>query len=94
VPLAEVYCSVSENFHIAWTNETGELDVEVAPAYGGVEVHGAAVLPAPHSLEGRPGFERNGRGAGFQMRGLETISMSQRNGRGPDSSLKRLSIFV
>ena len=27
---------------------------------------------------------------GFQMRGLETISASQGNGRGPDSSLKRL----
>ena len=56
MPPAEVYCSVSENFHIAWTNETEELDVEVMPAYGGVEVHGAAVLPAPHSLEGWPGF--------------------------------------
>ena len=32
---------------------------------------------------------------GFQMRSLETIiSASQRNGRGPDSSLKRLWIFV
>ena len=94
MPLAEVYCSLSENLHIAWTNETGELDVEVTPAYGGVEVHGAAVLPAPHSLEAWPGFERNGRGAGFQMRGSEKISTSQRNGRGPDSSLKRLSIFI
>ena len=94
MPLAEVYCSVSEDFRIAWTNETGELDVEITPAYGGVEIREAAVLPAPHGLEGWPGFERNGRGAGFQMRGLETISTSQRNGRGPDSFLKRLSIFV
>ena len=30
----------------------------------------------------------------LQMRGLETISTTRRNGRGPDSSLKRLSIFV
>jgi len=94
MPLAKVYCSVSENFCIAWTNETGELDVDVTPAYGGVEVHGAAVLPAPRSLDGLPGFERNGRGVGFQMRGLETKSTSRRNGRGPDSFLKRLSIFV
>ena len=28
------------------------------------------------------------------MRGLETISTTQRNGRGPDSFLKRVSIFV
>ena len=28
------------------------------------------------------------------MRGLETIFRTRRNGRGPDSSLKRLSIFV
>ena len=63
MPLAEVCCPVSENFHIAWTNKTGGLDVEVTPAYGGVEVHGAAVLPAPPSLGGWPGFKRNGRGA-------------------------------
>ena len=35
-----------------WANETGGSDVEVTPACGGVEVHGAAVLPIPHSLEG------------------------------------------
>ena len=29
-----------------------------------------------------------------KMRGLETISMARRNGQGPDSSLKRLLIFV
>ena len=28
------------------------------------------------------------------MRGLETISTTRRNGRGPDSSLKRLWVFV
>ena len=31
---------------------------------------------------------------GLQMKGLETIFASRRNGRGPDSSLKRLWIFV
>ena len=30
---------------------------------------------------------------GFQVRGLETISTSRRNGRGPGGSLKRLRIF-
>ena len=72
--LAEVYCSVSENFHIVWTSETGELDVEVTPACGRVKAHGTAVLPTPRSLEGWPDFEKNGRGAGFQMCRLETIS--------------------
>jgi len=40
-----------------------------------------AILPAPRSLEGWSGFERNDRGAGFQMRGLETIyAQTQRSG--------------
>jgi hypothetical protein len=30
----------------------------------------------------------------FQMRGLETIFTTRRNGRGPDSSLVRAYIFV
>ena len=30
----------------------------------------------------------------LQMRGLETISTTRRNGRGPDSSPKRLWVFV
>jgi len=33
VPLAEVYCSISENFHIVYTNKTRELSVEVTPAH-------------------------------------------------------------
>ena len=57
-----------------WTSETGKLDVEVTPACGRVKAHGTAVLPTPRSLEGWPDFEKNGRGAGFQMCRLETIS--------------------
>ena len=34
VPLAEVYCSVSENFPLVWTNENRELSVELIPACG------------------------------------------------------------
>jgi hypothetical protein len=30
----------------------------------------------------------------FQMRGLETISMARRSGRGPGSCLKRVWVFV
>ena len=63
VPLAEIYCSTSENFRIVYTNKTGESSVRVTPACGGVEVDGAATLPAPRSFEGWLGFERNGRGA-------------------------------
>ena len=58
VPLAEIYYSISENFHIVYTNKTGESSVGATPACGGV-----ATLPAPRSLEGWLGFERNGRGA-------------------------------
>jgi len=104
VPLAKVYYSISRNFSTGWTSEAGELGVGVTLAcggvevggveVGGVEVGGVVVLPAPCSLEGWLSFERNGRGAGFQMRGLETISTPRRNGRGPESSLKRLWIFT
>ena len=94
VPLAEVYYSISRNLSTGWTSEAGELGVGVTLACGGVEVGGVVILPAPCGLEGWLGFERNGRGAGFQMRGLETISTPRRNSRDPDSSLKRLWIFT
>jgi len=94
VPLAEVYCSVSENFPLVWTNENRELSVEAIPACGTAEVGEFATLPALRSFGGWLGFERKGQGAGFQMRGLEIISTPRRNTRGPDSSLKRLSIFI
>ena len=68
-----------------WTNKTGGSDVVVTPAYGGVEVSGVAIFLVPRSLEGRPGFEQNNRGAEFQLRGLETISMLRRRGRGPEA---------
>jgi len=43
VPLAEVYCPVpGDKFHIAYTNETRDLGIEVTPACGGV-----AIFPAP-----------------------------------------------
>ena len=52
VPLliAEIYCLISGNFPIVWTNETGEFGVKVTPASGGVEVGGFSILPAPRSL--------------------------------------------
>ena len=60
--------------------------------YGGVEVGGFAV---PRTLEGWPGFERNLRGAGFQIRSVETIcGTPRRNGQGLDSSFKMLLIFI
>jgi len=50
VPLAEVYCSIPENFPIAWTDKTGELSVEMTQAYGVAEVGEFSFLPAPCSL--------------------------------------------
>ena len=47
VSLAEIYCSISENFHIVYTSEAGESSVGVTPACGGVEVGGVVTLPAP-----------------------------------------------
>ena len=46
VPLAEIYCSIYENFHIVYTDKTGESSVRVTPACGGVEIGGVAALPA------------------------------------------------
>ena len=54
---------MSENFYIVYTSEAGESSVGVTPACGGVEVGGVATLPAPRSMGGWLGFERNGRGA-------------------------------
>jgi len=62
MPLAEVCCSISENFRVVYTNETGESSIEATPACGGVKVDETAILPVPHSSEGRLGFERNRRG--------------------------------
>ena len=46
VPLAEVCCSVSQNFHIVCANEIGQSSVEEVLACGGVGVGGVATLPA------------------------------------------------
>jgi len=62
MPVAELDWTIPENFHIAWTDETGELGIEVTPACSGVEVGGVAILAVPHSLEGWPDFERNSPG--------------------------------
>ena len=63
VPLAEIYCSISENLYIVYMNKAGGSSVGVTPACGGVEVGGEVTLSTPRSLEGWLGFERNGRGA-------------------------------
>ena len=60
VPLAEVYCSVSENFPLVWTDKNGESSVEVTPACGAAEVGEFATLPALRSFGGWLGFERKG----------------------------------
>ena len=71
-----------------WTNETEKSGIEVTSASGGVEEVGfPSFLP--------PVLWKVGRGVGFQMRSLETIfGTPRRNGQGPDSSLKRLLIFI
>ena len=92
---AEVYCSIPENFPIVWTKETGELSIEVTPARGAAEVQVSlpSFLP-PIVLKVCWDLSENLKGVGFQVRGLETISTPRRNGRGPDSPLKRLLIFI
>jgi hypothetical protein len=94
VPLAEGYSLISENLHIAYANETEQSSVEVTPAPSGVEVDGIIVLPDPVTWKIGRVLSETALALRLQMRGLETISAAQRNGRGLDSSLKRAWIFI
>jgi len=60
VPLAEVYSSISDDFRIAYIDETERSSVRVTPGHGGFEVGGIPVFPGPRNSEGWPSFERNG----------------------------------
>jgi len=78
-----------------WTNETGRSDVGVTPACGGVEglVGGVAIFPTPAvwkvcRVPSETAEAPDSRCAVWRL------STPQHNGRGPDSSLKRLCIFV
>ena len=94
VPLAEGYSLISENLHIAYANETEQLSVEVTPAPSGVQVDGIVVLPDPVIRKIGRALSEPALALQPQMRGLETISAAQCNGRGPDSSLKGAWIFI
>jgi len=59
-----------------------------------VEVDDTTVFPEPVTWRAGQFLSETAVALGLQMRGLETISMTRRNGRGPGSSLKRLWIFV
>ena len=62
--------------------------------YGVVRVEGFAALPASRNVEDWWYPEGNGHDVRSPMRDLETIFAARHDGRGPDSSLKRLWIFV
>ena len=94
VPLAEVYSSISKNFRIACTNETGQSGIEATRVHSRVEEDKLNPLPDPITWRvGRCSSEM-ALAPRLQMRGLETISTTRRDGRGPDSSLKRHWMFV
>jgi hypothetical protein len=94
VPLAEIYSSISASLHVTYTDENEELGAEMAPARGGAEVAGVAAFPDPNIRRIGRVLSKTALAPRLQMRGLETISAAQHNGRGPDSSLKRHWIFV
>ena len=50
VPLPENFSSISEAFLPAYAGKTEILDIEVAPALGGIEVGRIVVLPVPGNL--------------------------------------------
>ena len=68
--------------------------VEMVCMDGTAKVEGGVVLPAPENMGDWSCPERNGHDTTSQMRGLETILVARRNGRGPDSSLKRCCLYV
>jgi hypothetical protein len=94
VPLAEVYCLIFENFHIAYTNGTGVSSLKASSACSEVQVDGVAVISS--LISQRVGWvsSQTAEAPCFQRRGFEVISVLRRNGRGPDSSLKRVWVFV
>ena len=94
VPLPEVYSSISENSHVAYTNETERPSVEVTLVSGGVEVDGVVVPFDPVIWRACRVLSETALAPRFQMRGLETIFTTQCNVRGRDSSLVRAWIFV
>ena len=75
-------------------DEIGESSTEVTRVYGVVKVEGFATLPAPQNVEDWLCPEEKGHDARSQMRGLETVFTARHSGRGLDSSLKRVRIFV
>ena len=62
--------------------------------YGAVEADEIAVLPDPVTWRVGRFSSEIALAPRLQMRSLETISTTRRNGRGPDSSLKRQWVFV
>ena len=64
------------------------------PACGTVEADEIAVLPDPVTWRVGRFLSEIALAPRLQMGGLKTISMTRRNGRGPDSSLKRLWVFI
>ena len=96
VLLSEVYSSISENFHLVHTNGTGQSCVEVNASVQYDWSRTITVLPDPVTWRADRLSSKMALAPRLQMRGLETLwlSTTRRNGRGPDSSLKRFSIFV
>ena len=75
-------------------DENKELGIGMVPVQGGVEVAGIAAFPNPEIRRIGRALSKTVLAPRLQMRGLETISAAQHNGRGPDSSLKKHWIFV
>jgi hypothetical protein len=77
-----------------YADENEDLGVEMVPAWGGAEVAGIAAFPDPEIRSIGRVLSKTTLAPRLQIHGLETISVAQHNGRGPDSSLKRYWIFV
>lgn len=78
VRVAEVYWSISEVLRAAWVDGTESSGIAMTPAPCEVGVSGIAVVRVSAQMTPAPQF---------QMSGLEIISVTRHDGRGPDGSL-------
>jgi len=51
VPVAEIYSAIFENFHIAYTDGAGQLNIRVIPARSSIEGGRVTALPEPVILK-------------------------------------------
>jgi len=87
VPLADIHSAIL-SFHIAYTDGAGQSIIKVTLAYTNAGAGTVTALPELVTLKVKWISSKMAMASRFQMRGLETIFTTRRNGWGPDNSIK------